>query len=146
MASSRTMPQPLSVIWMSFFPPASTLILMRVAAASREFSNISLTTDAGRSTTSPAAIWLATVSERTWILPMCEVSGQWTVASGQCRRRDGKNKDAADLSATLRTPTVVIPSGARNLLFTGGGKQQVPLTSLLGMTTQAGVLLFEPHC
>ena len=70
MASSRTMPQPLSVIWMSFFPPASTLILMRVAPASREFSSISFTTAAGRSTTSPAAIWFATVSESTWILPM----------------------------------------------------------------------------
>ncbi len=56
MASSRTIPQPLSVIWMSFFPPASTLILIRVAPASSEFSNISFTTDAGRSTTSPAAI------------------------------------------------------------------------------------------
>ena len=70
MASSRTMPHPLSVIWMSFLPPAWTLILMRVAPASREFSSISLTTEAGRSTTSPAAIWLATVSESTWILPM----------------------------------------------------------------------------
>src|SRR5579862_983691 len=70
MASSRTMPQPLSVIWISFFPPASTVILIRVAPASSAFSSISFTTDAGRSTTSPAAIWLATVSERTWMRPM----------------------------------------------------------------------------
>src|SRR5579872_6391871 len=70
MASSRTIPQPLSVIWISFLPPASTLILMRVAPASSEFSGISLTTEAGRSTTSPAAIWLATVSESTWMRPM----------------------------------------------------------------------------
>src|SRR3984893_12160880 len=55
---------------MSFFPPASTLILMRVEPASSEFSSNSFTTEAGRSTTSPAAILLATVSERTWILPM----------------------------------------------------------------------------
>src|ERR1700723_3484775 len=43
---------------------------MRVEPASREFSRSSLTTEAGRSTTSPAAILLATDSERTWILPM----------------------------------------------------------------------------
>src|SRR5215467_3148378 len=77
MASSRTMPHPLSVIWISFFPPASTLILTRVAPASSEFSSISFTTDAGRSTTSPAAIWFATVSESTWILPMAEQLGDW---------------------------------------------------------------------
>src|SRR3984885_3979955 len=64
---------------MSFLPPASPLILMRVAPASSEFSSISLTTEAGRSTTSPAAIWLATVSERTWILPM---SGDPSLLSG----------------------------------------------------------------
>ena len=59
-ASSRTMPQPSSVIWMSLLPPASTSMRMRVAPASSEFSSSSLTTEAGRSTTSPAAIWLAT--------------------------------------------------------------------------------------
>ena len=36
--------------------------VMRVASASSEFSTNSLTTLAGRSTTSPAAIWLATCS------------------------------------------------------------------------------------
>src|ERR1700736_3190505 len=55
---------------MSFFPPASTLIFIRVEPASSEFSSNSFTTEAGRSTTSPAAILLATVSERMWILPM----------------------------------------------------------------------------
>ena len=65
MASSRTMPHPLSVIWISFFPPASTLILIRVAPASSAFSSNSFTTEAGRSTTSPAAILLATCSEST---------------------------------------------------------------------------------
>ena len=64
-ASSRTMPQPLSVIWISFLPPASTWTLMRVEPASSAFSRSSLTTDAGRSTISPAAILLATASERT---------------------------------------------------------------------------------
>src|SRR6266404_962983 len=78
-ASSRTIPQPLSVIWISFLPPASIWILMRVEPASSAFSSSSLTTEAGRSTTSPAAILLATASERTWILPMMlpGSSGAW---------------------------------------------------------------------
>src|SRR5208283_2586166 len=70
MASSRTMPQPSSVTWISFLPPASTLTRIRRAPASRAFSSSSLTTEAGRSTTSPAAILLATFSERTWMRPM----------------------------------------------------------------------------
>ncbi len=69
-ASSRTMPCPLSEMRMSLRPPASTSIRMRVLLASREFSRSSLTTEAGRSTTSPAAIWLATWSDRTWMRPM----------------------------------------------------------------------------
>src|SRR5512141_204314 len=47
---------------------------MRVAPASSEFSRSSLTTDAGRSTTSPAAILLATFSESTWMRPMKSLS------------------------------------------------------------------------
>src|SRR5664279_1329447 len=70
MASSRTIPQPSSVTWISFLPPASTVTRMRRAPASNAFSNNSLTTEAGRSTTSPAAILLATFSERTWMRPM----------------------------------------------------------------------------
>src|SRR5580704_17734793 len=75
LASSRTMPHPLSVSWMSFLPPASMLARIRCAPASSAFSSSSFTTEAGRSTTSPAAILLATFSERTWMRPM-EVSGQ----------------------------------------------------------------------
>ncbi len=41
-----------------------------LAPASSAFSSSSLTTEAGRSTTSPAAIWLATWSERTRMRPM----------------------------------------------------------------------------
>ena len=52
-ASSLTMPWPLSAMRMSLRPPASTSMRMRVAPASREFSRSSLTTEAGRSTTSP---------------------------------------------------------------------------------------------
>src|ERR1039458_3591852 len=88
MASSRTMPHPLSVIWISFLPPASTLILMRVAPGSREFSRISLTPEAGRFTDSLEAVWLATVSESTWMRPMGSsrfsvLSTQYSVLSTQ---------------------------------------------------------------
>src|SRR5262245_8087684 len=69
-ASSRTMPHPLSITWISFLPPASTCTLTRWVPASSEFSSSSFSTDAGRSTTSPAAILLATCSESTWIRPM----------------------------------------------------------------------------
>src|SRR3954471_21147799 len=51
-------------------PPASTSTSMRRAPASIEFSTNSFATDAGRSTTSPAAIWFATWSERTRIFDM----------------------------------------------------------------------------
>jgi hypothetical protein len=43
---------------------------MRFAPASSEFSSSSFTTEAGLSTTSPAAIWLATWSERIRMRPM----------------------------------------------------------------------------
>jgi len=43
-------------------PPPSTSTVIRVAPASSAFSTSSLTTDAGRSTTSPAAIWFTRAS------------------------------------------------------------------------------------
>src|SRR4051812_42322101 len=69
-ASSRSIPAPSSATRISLRPPASTAIRRSVAPASSEFSSSSLTTEAGRSTTSPAAILLATLSERTRILPI----------------------------------------------------------------------------
>jgi len=55
-ASSGVMPQPSSTTRTSRRPPPSTSMSMRVAPASMAFSTSSLTTEAGRSTTSPAAI------------------------------------------------------------------------------------------
>ena len=52
------MPQPSSVSTMRFTPPSSSVMRSVRAPASSAFSSNSLTTDAGRSTTSPAAIWL----------------------------------------------------------------------------------------
>src|SRR5580698_1957258 len=69
-ASSRSMPLPLSATRIRRRPPLSISMRRSVAPASSEFSMSSFTTDAGRSTTSPAAILLATLSERTRILPM----------------------------------------------------------------------------
>src|SRR6202789_3391309 len=90
-ASSATMPWPLSLMRMSLRPPASTSMRMRVAPASREFSRSSLTTEAGRSTTSPAAIWFATTSERMRMRPMLLIV--WPAQRG---------KTGAELKASYR--------------------------------------------
>ena len=63
-ASSRPIPQPSSETETRRRPPATTDTSMRPAPASSAFSTSSLTTDAGRSTTSPAAILFATSSGR----------------------------------------------------------------------------------
>ncbi len=55
---SGAMPLPLSRMRIRRTPPSSRSISTRLAPASIAFSTSSLTTDAGRSTTSPAAIWL----------------------------------------------------------------------------------------
>ena len=66
--SSGSMPQPLSVTRIKVTPPFWISTVMRVAPASMEFSISSLMTDAGRSTTSPAAIRFATAKGKTLIL------------------------------------------------------------------------------
>ena len=68
--SSASIPLPSSSIRMRSKPPRSTVITIRFASASRLFSSNSLTTCAGRSTTSPAAIW-----------PMV-ASSSWTILFG----------------------------------------------------------------
>src|SRR6266481_5162897 len=70
MASSRDMPQPSSVTRISRRPPLSTSMRKRVPPASSEFSRSSLRTEAGRSTTSPAAILFAIWSGRTRMRPI----------------------------------------------------------------------------
>ena len=56
--SSGVIPQPSSATEISVRPPSRNVISMRVAPASRLFSTSSFTADAGRSTTSPAAMRL----------------------------------------------------------------------------------------
>ena len=65
--ASLEMPTPLSTTLMRSTPPPRTSIDISVAPASSEFSISSLTTDAGRSVTSPAAILDETSGGSTWI-------------------------------------------------------------------------------
>ena len=67
--SSSAIPQPLSIILIFFIPPFCTSTSILVASASIEFSINSFTTDAGRSITSPAAIWLIVKSSNNTIFP-----------------------------------------------------------------------------
>ena len=62
---SRAMPRPLSMICRRRRPPSSMRISIWVAPASRAFSSSSLMAEAGRSITSPAAIWLIRMSGST---------------------------------------------------------------------------------
>src|SRR5690606_27593626 len=58
------MPTPSSRTRISLTPPASISTSIRRAPASSAFSTSSFTTEAGRSTTSPAAIWLASRGDK----------------------------------------------------------------------------------
>ena len=67
-ASSGAMPQPLSVTRKKVMPPSRISTVTWEAPASTAFSSSSFTTLAGRSTTSPAAIRLATWGDNSIIL------------------------------------------------------------------------------
>ena len=85
-SSSAVMPQPSSVTWMSVRPPSRTSASTRVAPASSAFSMSSLSAAAGRSTTSPAAIWLT----RFWGRRRMLIAGparRDRPARGACRPR-----------------------------------------------------------
>ena len=66
-ASSAPIPPPSSTTRIRPRPPRSDSTTIRAAPASMAFSTSSLTTEAGFSTTSPAAIWFTRSSGRTWI-------------------------------------------------------------------------------
>ena len=68
------MPPPSSVTRMSERPPAAVTTSISPAPASSAFSTSSLTTLAGRSTTSPAAMRL-TVSGLSWRMGMATLLG-----------------------------------------------------------------------
>ena len=75
-ASAGLMPQPSSMTWMSVRPASVTTTVTCVAPASTAFSINSFTTDAGRCTTSPAAIMLAICAGRTFSLPIRSYSSE----------------------------------------------------------------------
>ncbi len=92
-ASSLDMPLPLSWIRISFLPPDSTSIRISSAPASREFSTSSLTTEAGRSTTSPAAILLQRSSGRIFIW-LIGISDWPTNTNGRTSRPSNARADS----------------------------------------------------
>ena len=70
-SSSRGIPQPSSSTLIRRTPPASRRTVICDAPASSALSTSSRTTEAGRSTTSPAAIWLISSSGRSWMARRC---------------------------------------------------------------------------
>ena len=66
-SSPEGIPNPSSRTRIRRAPPVSSSTAIVLAPASSAFSTSSLTTDAGRSTTSPAAIWFARTAERVLI-------------------------------------------------------------------------------
>src|SRR5665213_1036747 len=69
--SSAAIPAPSSLTRIEILPAPRTSMLIRRACASSAFSTSSLTTDAGRSMTSPAAMASATSGARRWIELTC---------------------------------------------------------------------------
>ena len=95
--SAGGMPFPLSRTSIRAFPPSSRKTPISVAPASIEFSTSSLTTLAGRSITSPAAIRSATAGLRTRMTPGCglpvwECNEIWDIVGGTppCVSSEGK--------------------------------------------------------
>ncbi len=86
--SSLASPEPSSSTCTRLAPPWSSVTWISFAPASRAFSSSSLSTEAGRSTTSPAAIWLISRSGRTRMWPM---RGVYRIASWNFSRRGGKS-------------------------------------------------------
>src|SRR6266404_6624779 len=107
-ASSRPMPDPSSRIRTRRRPPSCRSISTRFAPASSAFSTSSLTTAAGRSMTSPAAIWLASVA-----------SSRWMRATGA---QSSRAWQAAPMIAFLLAALAVSESdfGLRNFRFASG--------------------------
>ena len=75
--SSPAMPMPSSATRIRVLPPSETAISIRAAPASIAFSTSSFTAEAGRSTTSPAAIRLAAASERRRIRAGSPIMLRW---------------------------------------------------------------------
>ena len=90
--STGSIPCPSSTTSMSAVPASSSWTEMRPAPASNEFSISSLITDAGRSTTSPAAMRSITSESRMWMLLIVNV--QW-IALKADRLMLGQQRESA---------------------------------------------------
>src|SRR5262249_1339743 len=102
------LPSPSSSTRTSFLPPSSMWIASRRAPASTAFSTSSLMTEAGRSTTSPAAIWLASSGERRLILP---IRGAMQLRSKNQRIKNSRNRnEASPPVSNLRTRERILNS------------------------------------
>src|SRR6478609_6262542 len=86
------MPDPLSMICKSVLPASLTISVIEVAPASMAFSMSSFTAEAGRCTTSPAAIWLAIESGRSWIMSGIKKLGQLFFKLEEDVHRDKKEE------------------------------------------------------
>src|SRR6476646_7119599 len=93
--SARVMPSPSSLTRISRRPPPSVRTSIRRAPASSAFSTSSLTTLAGRSTTSPAAIRLTTASDnwRTGMVGRFDPVPTLPAQTGTCEARSGALPD-----------------------------------------------------
>ncbi len=131
-ASSRSMPCPSSTTRTSAMPPRCTATSTDRAFASRLFSTSSLTTDAGRSTTSPAATWLATTSDNratrlmethpTSPAPatgnLLELRGGWVMKRHRHDYRHGQRRQTSPLPA--RRTRRAAGAGLRIFVENGG--------------------------
>ena len=126
-ASSDCMPHPLSETRINDFPPFSTSTTMRVLFASSAFSSNSFTTEAGRSTTSPAAILFDRISGRILILDMDASlilnSGKVMVVSSPMflnLGKDFKSIKEEELADFMKGDILIIKSGR---LLNNGSKE-----------------------
>ena len=105
--SSGPMPQPSSLTRTRSTPPAASSTVSSRAPASSAFSTSSFTTDAGRSTTSPAAIWFFTCSASTRIVapPVVRVIPALRWALDDWRRGPSAARGARSRSRPAPRPT-----------------------------------------
>ena len=124
-SSSFGMPQPLSVTDMRLRPPPSIRTSIRVAPASSAFSTSSFTTDAGRSTTSPAAIWLISWSGSSAIERLAAGFSSFSISSIHTPRI----MYLADFPTLgpMMEPASVVMIGNFRYYYQPAAKKQIPL-------------------
>src|SRR5258705_9732194 len=103
------MPAPLSTTRICFTPPSTSATLISVAPASRLFSRSSFSTDAGRSTTSPAAVWLMSVSGSG------RMAGTFAIICDEVECRGGASAFRLGSAGSSRPPSCSTASATRRL-------------------------------